>query len=454
MRILFLLLAGFPVALSACTCGPVSSAPACELLGDSDVIFRGRVIAIEEIRTTPDANPMRFHRFRIDRSYKGVAPQTSEILINGFDWTNCGASYKVGRDYLIFAGAIPTTRGKPILIASICSGSRPAGQAAAEIAFLESYRKGEAQTRVFGKVVQLLSPFATRMPLSELIPASQAKVTLRGGNLVRERIATVDGSYSFDQIPPGEYQLSVLQPGFQLAPQRRKLDIVTGGCAERWLEMQTNTRISGRVVNHRGAPLAGIEVELVPRNFVGAWMDHNATFVRTNAAGEFRFEQIPATQYLLGHSIRHDRPSFYSAFPMVYHPGVPSRAAARSLQILPEQKLDGLVLRLPAPDPPRPITVRISWPDGKPPGPHLLQISAGDGTVHNGPGNAVVYRARGFANRPYEIHARYWVDDLFNPEPATGRRLSQTNSVTVPPGTAPISVHLILGPPVVPASSW
>ncbi len=450
VRLLLLLFASFPAILNACSCGPLSSAPACELLGHSDVIFRGQVIGIEDVRTPPATYAIRFHRFRVDRAYQGLDPKTTEILINGDSWTTCRANYSIGREYLMFARSMSDTQGKPLLISSICSGSRPAENAAADIAYLESYRKGETQTRIFGKAVQFMSAFVGRMEPDELIPAAGAAVTLRQGDVAWQRITTPSGDYSFDDVPTGEYQVSVQLPGFHLAPQRRKLAIVAGGCAERWLEMRSSTRVSGRVVDRRGAPVPGVEVELVPRNSDGAWMDSNSFFTRSNTEGYFKFEQVPATQYLLGHSIRHDRPSYYSPRSRVYFPGVSARAAAQPIQILPEQKLDGLLLTLPDPDQPRPITVRISWPDGTPPGPHLLQVSASDGTIHNGPGNAIVYIARGFANRSYKINARYWFDDLSNPEPAAGRRLSQSNTVTVEPGTAPITVHLILGPPSVP----
>lgn len=453
MRLLLLLFASFPAALSACTCSP-SGAPACELLGHADVIFRGTVIAVEEKLKPPSTHTVRFYKFRVDRVYQGLDPKISEVLINGDSWTSCHAEYFVGRDYLMFARSRPVVRSERILVASICSGSRPALLAAAEIAFLESYRKGETRTRIFGNTLQSAGYFVSPVRPDARIAAAGAKVTLRSADAVWEQISSSDGSYSFDDLPAGSFQISAELPRFTERPVREPISIVHGGCAERSLELKPSTRISGTVVDPNGVPVPGADIRLIPRNTKGEWADGAFLAAQSNAEGRFTFENVPATDYLLGSAITFNRPPLKSALPSVYFPGVPLRAEARPIRIVPDQNLDGLRLPLPDPDPPRRIVVRIAWPGGKPPGPHLIELFANGDYAYRGHGTALVYTVPGFANRIYKLNARYWVDNIGGPMPPTGRRLSQSNTVTVQPGTDPVTVELTLGPPSVPLSLW
>lgn len=434
MRLLLLLSAALPALLPACSCSPLAAAPACELVGHAPVILRGQVLGTEHLQVPPFNSAVHLFRLRVDRVYQGLPPATAEVLVEGDPSDPCGQSYNVGEEYLLFA--VPGSRGDvPLLFAGQCSGSRPVSHAAEDLRFLELYRAGQARTRIFGKTLQ--SVF--RDPSGSPIPVAQANVTLRSSGALHHQLSGADGSYSFEDVPPGGYELSAALTHFYANPHHQSISIVPGGCALRHLELKPDTRLTGVAVDRDGTPVPDAEVQLLRRDPQGEWADDAAHATTTDSTGQFVFANVAAVEYFLGFGIERDGPTLPS-----------SRAAARAIHLLPAQPIEGLRLTVPEPDPPRSLTIWVTWPNGRSLGPHLLQLSANQRVVHNGAGDALEYNFAGLANRTYVFRARYWVDDLSSDAPPAGHRLAISNAVTVEPGSAPRLVHLILGPPSVP----
>ena len=276
---------------------------------------------------------MRFARVRVDRVYRGLPPDTAHVLVDTDPSDPCGETYGVGQEYLFFAVAGPIRRAVPVLHTGQCSGSRLVSATSDDLRFLELYRAGDARTRVFGKTLQ--SVFRNHA-LPE-IPAARASVRLRSRSQLRQLLSGADGSYSFDDVPPGDYELFSALPHFVQTPEYRSITIVPGGCAHRLLELKPETRLSGVAVHRDGTPAARVEVQLLRRTPQGEWADDAAHTRTTDSAGKFVFENVPALEYLLGVAIERDGPNLPS-----------SRAAARAVHLLPGQSIDDL--RLPLPD--------------------------------------------------------------------------------------------------------
>lgn len=251
VRLLLLFLTSFPTLLPACSCGPLTYAPACELIGHAPVILRGRVLGTEFHQPPSSTSVVRFARVWVDRVYQGLTPDTAHVLVDADPSDPCGQVYAVGEEYLFFAVPGPIHRAVPVVYTGLCSGSRPVNSAQEDLRFLERYRNGDARTRIFGKTLQ--SVFRNHT-LSE-IPAARATVTLRSRFELREQISGEDGSYSFDDVPPGDYEIFAALPRFRQTPIDGSLTIVPGGCAYRLFKLKPATRLSGDAVYRDGTPV-------------------------------------------------------------------------------------------------------------------------------------------------------------------------------------------------------
>ncbi|MGA9632318.1 MAG: hypothetical protein WBQ63_12900, partial [Candidatus Acidiferrales bacterium] len=130
-------------------------------------MFLGTVTAVEDMPYTPPksdnssdpANPSnpssapvdiiasrltRYH-FRIDEKFAGSDVAEIDIYAGGDDG-DCAYRFKKGEQYLVFTQE--ETEGR--LFATICNGTRPAGEAIALLPQLRAMRDGTHVASVFG----------------------------------------------------------------------------------------------------------------------------------------------------------------------------------------------------------------------------------------------------------------------------------------------------------------
>ena len=104
-------LLGTSQAVSACSCVP--SSPLAEL-EQSAFVFSGTVIEIVEQGApegwSPDS-PLLFTRFVVDRSWKGIDGEETTILTWLDNGANCGYSFELGEDYLVYGYIAETVLG-------------------------------------------------------------------------------------------------------------------------------------------------------------------------------------------------------------------------------------------------------------------------------------------------------------------------------------------------------
>jgi Carboxypeptidase regulatory-like domain/Polysaccharide lyase family 4, domain II len=449
--------------LLACSCSPLASAPTCQLIGITPVVFLGTVSAAEPDPAMPLALAARVYRFRVDRAYKGLSKDKTDVVINPENSTSCARHYQVGKQYLMFA--VPLQAGNPhseIYQSGGCSGSRRAEEAVRDIQFLDEFALGKSSTRIYGKTLQWVTSSGHPRE-DEQAPAGGARVKLQSENNSWETVSGPDGVYSFDGLNPGSYVIGASLDHFAARRESQPVQVSSGGCVEQLIELKSHTELSGVVLNGEGHPADHIRIELLHKNLSGKWYNTYQFWTRSDKTGRFQFEDIPTGEYLLGYEIQGGAPSIDSAVPTTYYPGVSDKGEATILHLGPNQKLGDLKFRLKPPHTPRRITVKIMWPDGTPPGNHLLQIIANDQLVKNiggllfapiaasrkpfvaGEPSTVTFT--GYQERQYRISARYWVDDLGGPVPHDQRRLATTDVALIEPGTGPSAVRLVLGRP-------
>jgi hypothetical protein len=233
------------------------------------------------------------------------------------------------------------------------------------------------------------------------------------------------------------------------------IEVPTVGCVERFPILEAHAAVSGSVSTDDGKPAAKIRVELLRKNRRGEWYSTSQMWKQTDQKGQFRFDDLPDGDYLLGNGIWHDKPSNFSSYATTYFPGVSDRARASVIHLVPLQTKTNLSFSLPKPDTPRTIHVEVVWPDGHTPEENLLQLFDGDdllknvgGTVPNVPIPSVPHNGivefAGYVERAYDLNVRYWVDDPGGPVPHDQERIARSDVVHLLPGKEPASVRLVL----------
>ncbi len=424
----------------ACTC--VGSGPACVEITDANVAFLG-----ESVEFLPDLkNPGGYlYRFRVESVYKGLPPDTKQVLVDSGSSGMCGTEYPIGKRYIIFAGV--RTDQPLVVFAGMCSGSRRADLNQEDVAFLESYVRGEHQTMVYGKVGQ--GSFADSGDLfDETAPLGGAIVVLENAEHRFSVPSQFDGSYQFVGIPEGYYQLSAQLKPFTPVPFFEKVTVRDRGCKQVFITLKADCSIGGILLTPDGKPFADERVELLRRNLAGEWYRTYRMWKQTDKIGVFRFSNLPSGEYLLGHEIWGDRPSDDNPFPTLYYPGVSERSNAEIIHLSPGQNLKSIKLKVPPAHTGRKISIRVVTADGNQVGKNFLQIfKTGARLFKNlrGDENNGVIEFSGYQEREYEFKAEYWLDDLgAGGVPTFAKRILKAEPVKLFPGKADTEIVLVL----------
>lgn len=443
-----LVLASFGRVL-ACSCGPAASAPACEKILTTEIVFVGTVVAVEPDRRFPSTGPLRVYRFQIETAYKGLPKTTAQIVVNPDNFTSCQTEYKRGVRYLIFGSKLT---GTDEVLSGGCHGSRIAQYAAEDLTFLEAYRRNQSVNSVYGRVLQWVTEIG-RPRRDEDAPVAGADVVLSNSARTLTQRTTATGDFRFEGVPAGAYNLSANLVPYAPNPGGIPIEVPTVGCVERFPKLDAHSSIAGSLTQEDGRPAAKTRVEILHKNHLGAWYSTYQFWAQTDADGHFEFVGLPDGDYLLGYEIWGGRPSNYSAYPTRYFPGVPEQALATVLHLAPTQALSNLKLSLPKPHTLRAIRVEVVWPNGTAPSQNLLQLFNGNdliknvgGSLRNQPGtkHGGVVEFTGYAEREYALHALYWIDDLGGSVPHDQQRVARSDNVLLPAGKQPGTVRLVL----------
>lgn len=396
--LIFSLFVVFTVENFACSCSSKVYAPACELISRTDVVFIGEPVEFSG----------GIYKFKIEKAYKGISNETSEIKIYGLAGTSCEAHYEIGAKYIIFAGK--SSSSPNTLITSMCSGSRRASQS--ETDYLNNFLKGETETLVFGQVLQ----WVTRIGLpekDESNPVESASLILE--NETRKYTATSDsnGRFVFANIDSGNYKLSAEKTPYTASPTSYDISVVKGGCQQEFVQLKAMSVIEGTLLFPNGKPAADQRMELLRKNQSGKWYSTYYMWKQTDEKGRFKFDDLESGEYLLGYEIWGDYPSYESPYPTYYFPGVSLKNKAQTLTLPPNQNLSNLVLKLPDKQTKRKIKIKIIYPNGSFSEKGVLQLfnynqiiwSLNFKSIKNNP-----FDFDGFKEREYEFFARYWVE--------------------------------------------
>jgi hypothetical protein len=387
-----LILLGIPLPASACSC--LSSGSPCQDYESSEVVAVGLVTAITE--DTVDimiegvrhgAAVRRWVRLLVQQPLKGTS--TSELtVVTGGGGGDCGYPFEIGNRYLVYSSGSPgihlnpnqspqpppppagVTAG-PVIGVNICSRTRMLADAGDDLALLQSLIRGQRETRIFGQVNRLVRPLGTyEYKLEPVGPMPDVVVEARGRDQTLRTRTDRKGVYRFLNPPPGRYQVTVYPPpGFAVFlggdDATAEVDVGTRACsAGHDVSLEIDGRITGRVVDDRGRPVADqVQVSVVTTASAGRGLEAVHSRSEYTKDGRYEFTGLPPGEYLLGVSIAAP-PQRHTPYEATYYPGVSDPGRARVFRLSPGEQLTDIDIRLPERIPQVIITGVIKRADG------------------------------------------------------------------------------------------
>jgi hypothetical protein len=237
-------------------------------------------------RAEPVPFPQRTIRLEVGEAFLGVGlEQRAMDVETGLGGGDCGYPFQAGMDYLIYADKGPSGQ----LRASICSRTRPAVEAAEDIAYFHELANTPSNAQI-----RILTLDLTRRPPPG--PNGLAGVQVRVDGLGTQSVTNTDqlGRATFTGLTPGEYTVTESLEGY--TEGTRKVEVHAKGCADVQFIMRFDRRIEGRVFTKEGQPMADTRVELLDYDRPQRVADS----ARTDADGRYELRYFDTGDYYLG----------------------------------------------------------------------------------------------------------------------------------------------------------
>ncbi len=343
------LIALLPNAATACECFVPDI---CQRIESTPVIFLGETVAgglereQDAWRGTAD-----FARLRVIERFRGVAEDVDEVEVSLFFWQGMCAPmpYRQGERTLVFLA--PDENGK--LRDGMCSASSFVTDGSEDLELVRRYFSGEMETTIRGVVTDGGDSAELHQPVAG------ATVVARRGGQSYSAVTDASGAFEIAGLQAGSYRLSPEKPGYTSSGGAPNIQVRANGCSTQELVLRAQNRLSGAVFDQDGKPVRNIKVFLQNQDLP---KDRWGPERRTNAQGEFRFQEISPGSYYLVVSPQGVLPG--SPYDRAFYGGGGHKSSAVPLEIAANSRLTGLDIFLGARYSTRTVTVRLSWPDG------------------------------------------------------------------------------------------
>ncbi|MGZ5437965.1 MAG: MSCRAMM family protein [Pyrinomonadaceae bacterium] len=352
---LFVVVGLCSVDARACSCaGP--SAP-CQEYWEVTAVFIGTVIEgkLVTVKEGDFEHQMRAVRLSIDEAFRGVEGSEVEVL-TGLGGGDCGFGFRRAQQFLIYAYR---SEGDQKLHTNICTRTRAISEADPDLAYIRGLSKAKAGGTISGEVVR---ERRNETGGSNGEPLAGVKVTIDGPQKA-EAVTNAKGEFKIEGVQPGEYTVVPAMPkGLAIRGPDKKITVADRGCAVVYLWLESNARISGRVLNAQGLSVAKAEIVLIQAD--KERYQGYADYAYADEDGAYSFKLIPAGRYVL--QIRYDGMTLQNRpFPVMYYPGTPDKSEALVFTIKEGETID---LDIKVPPLPSEVEIRgqVVSPDGKP----------------------------------------------------------------------------------------
>lgn len=171
--------------------------------------------------------------------------------------------------------------------------------------------------------------------------------SVRLANSLSSQIQTVragqNGEFSFEELTPGVYDISVDLPRLMEPWNTRKITVPEKGCSEVSVRTAFNGRLSGQVEDEKGVPIPYVAVEVV-RSRDADTAEHAFRWITADKNGTFEIGPLPPDEYVIGVNIA--KFSGNRERPRTYYPGTSTLTAAKRIRVSEGQLVAGLNFRL------------------------------------------------------------------------------------------------------------
>lgn len=358
-RFVTILLLGTPVWACSCS-GPGQTAK--QAWQKAPVVIYGTVVSAD-----PEVGTM-FHEQRVrvqaDEAFKGAkAGDSFELQLGG---TDCDAKFSKAERVLLY---LYRDKASASWYLPWCNGGGGAGA----LAFLRGLPKSAQGTRLYGEV-ELYEDHPKR-PFQRVGGLAGVTVMISGPDgKAYEVVTNADGVYERYGLPSGRYSITMNAPKgwrikFPMAiPQVRAVenavDLGPGGDASVSFVLQSDTWISGRVLDSSGKPVPHVCMNLMEKEGRG---EQDTFFFECSKEGDgsFKFEMMPRGEYrIIGHDdVKVDGRKSRST---LYVPGVRDREQAQIIKVEAGKYVNGVELRIPADEKRYEFSGRVEYTDGVP----------------------------------------------------------------------------------------
>lgn len=355
------------VQVQACSC--VTSGAPCQAYGSTTAVFVGTPTGVAHTKSEPAADgrshswPQRIFTFSVAEAFRGVENTKEVQVFTGQGGGDCGYNFRIGDAYLVYAHR--NQDGK--LYAGICSRTRPLGSAAEDLEYIHGLANRAAGATLSGSIQRLRRNLETEQ--TQLLgPLEDVDIVVEGEGLTFRARTDKNGHYSLSGLPAGSYKVRPILPAkLDTYEMTRGVLLHDRGCAAVDFQVTDNGRISGRVTDSDGQPVAQIMVDLIPVSQASAERPRSM-FVSANDEGRYELKFVPPGHYLLG--IRLDglgSPTDPEApYPRTYYPGVASAENASVIVLGESEIVAGADIKLLPKLKPRTVTGIVVFPDGRP----------------------------------------------------------------------------------------
>ena len=311
---------------NACSCG---TAGVCDAAWTADAVFVGHVVSIE---SSPTGG--RMVQLALLEGFRGFRLTQVAVTTSGSE-ASCGYPFQIGESYVVFAHQAPENGA---LTVSLCSRTRPVASAAEDLAYLRSLTSIAPGTRarVAGQVLlSQSSPAAGRQPEA----MSGIAVTARGKGITFSARSDARGNFVLTGLTVGTYEVEATAPG-GYASIARPLEIRDPrGCGSTVVYLRYDGRVSGRVVDARGAGIAALPLDLVLRAESNRPEGGRARVrTRTAADGTFELRLVEPGEYLLGFNFLRTLDNRPLTEPGALYPGVTDLSSAGAIVVAAGQR--------------------------------------------------------------------------------------------------------------------
>jgi hypothetical protein len=298
-----------------CSCVP--GITACNNFAKANVVVVGKVI-----RDTGAGLGTGLGRIAVEEILHGLPRDVREIDVNTSPMSSCYMRLALNERYLLF-GSVENG----VLFSGFCAGSR---NLAGNELLLDALRQAEAHgpSRLVGTVGIGKSLYGS----DERAGAGLRVVAIQGDQR-RETQTVSGGQFEFRDVTPGVWELRVDSPGLVHRGMwpREPIRVPPGGCEYRSLDATGDGRISGRVTDAEGKPVAGVMVQAFNFDHRGILETSPFGEARTGAGGEYEIRGLPEQPYIVAvNGRKHHDEGPYRA---VYYPGTSDALSAKRVPV-------------------------------------------------------------------------------------------------------------------------